>query len=268
MDNKIKKINQFIKYTGSKRILAPEILSYFPKKIDIMIEPFCGSASLSLTMIANNWDVNKYIVSDNNIHVVNLLKLCQSQPFHLINTYEKFWNEFNSDKNNIIEKRKEIYLKKREQFNSYFKPEDFFCIIQTCVNGLIRFNSFGKFNVSCHFSRPGMNPKTISKYILENSQRLKNIEIKHQSYHEYIGNEGFFFIDPPYFESSSLYNGSFDHNNFFNWLKNVNSFAMTMDEGLNIEGLKHVDLKKLNSSHTQVTAGKVSYFSERLFLNY
>lgn len=230
-----KKIHGFMKYTGSKRSLAPEILEHFPKEIDVMIEPFCGSASITLTMIENNWNVNKYIISDSNEHVVNLLKTCKINPDSLIENYEKFWDEFNLDKENQIEWRKRVYNEKRKQFNEEFNPCDLFCLINTCVNGLIRFNSYGLFNTSCHFTRPGINPKTIHKYIKENHNRLQLVDIFHKSYNEYQFNSGFFFLDPPYLNSTSMYKDKFNHNQFFEWLKKCDNFIMTMDQGLDIE---------------------------------
>ena len=35
-----------IKWSGSKRSQANEIITYFPKEIDIYYEPFCGGASV------------------------------------------------------------------------------------------------------------------------------------------------------------------------------------------------------------------------------
>lgn len=37
-----------IPYQGSKRNLAPVILSYFPHKFERLVEPFAGSAAISL----------------------------------------------------------------------------------------------------------------------------------------------------------------------------------------------------------------------------
>lgn len=263
-----KKIHNFMKYTGSKRSLAPEILEYFPEEIDVMIEPFCGSASITLTMIENNWSVNKYIISDTNQHVVNLLETCKNNPDLLIENYEKFWNEFNlekQDQQDQIDWRKHVYKEKRNKFNESFDPCDFFCLINTCVNGLIRFNSSGLFNTSCHFTIPGANPKTVKKHIIQNSNRLQLVDIYHKSYNEYEFDSGFFFLDPPYLQSTSMYKDKFNHDQFFDWLKNCESFIMTMDQGLDIQWLRHIDLKAVRSSHSTVNNQETKYISERLF---
>ena len=37
-----------VQYQGSKRNIASEISSYFPKRINRLIEPFCGTAAVSI----------------------------------------------------------------------------------------------------------------------------------------------------------------------------------------------------------------------------
>lgn len=44
----IVKSPQPIPYQGSKRALVPLILNYFPTKVNRLIEPFAGSAALSI----------------------------------------------------------------------------------------------------------------------------------------------------------------------------------------------------------------------------
>ena len=41
-----------IQYQGSKRNLAPVILRYFPKGINRLVEPFAGSAAISIAAAA------------------------------------------------------------------------------------------------------------------------------------------------------------------------------------------------------------------------
>lgn len=43
----------FIQYQGSKRNLARQILRFFPKSINRLVEPFAGTASISVATSAN-----------------------------------------------------------------------------------------------------------------------------------------------------------------------------------------------------------------------
>ena len=44
------KTPQPIPYQGSKRGIAAKILEFFPEKVDRLVEPFAGSAALSLAV--------------------------------------------------------------------------------------------------------------------------------------------------------------------------------------------------------------------------
>ncbi|MCB1922102.1 MAG: DNA adenine methylase, partial [Candidatus Competibacteraceae bacterium] len=50
----MKKIPHPIQYQGSKRNLAPAILEYFPNNINKLVEPFSGSAAISIAAAWNN----------------------------------------------------------------------------------------------------------------------------------------------------------------------------------------------------------------------
>ncbi|NEN23891.1 DNA adenine methylase [Cryomorpha ignava] len=46
-------------YQGSKRTLAPLILKYFPERVDRLIEPFAGSAAITIATAIKS-KANKY----------------------------------------------------------------------------------------------------------------------------------------------------------------------------------------------------------------
>jgi DNA adenine methylase len=48
------KVPQPFPYQGSKRNLAPLILGYFPEGVRTLIEPFAGSAAITLAAAAAN----------------------------------------------------------------------------------------------------------------------------------------------------------------------------------------------------------------------
>ena len=50
-----------IKWSGSKRSQAENILTYFPKEIDTYYEPFCGGASVLRRLLSSNIKVNHYV---------------------------------------------------------------------------------------------------------------------------------------------------------------------------------------------------------------
>lgn len=253
------KISHFIKYTGSKRILAPFISEYIPNDIPEICEPFCGSASLSLTLMANNHNVGTYYLYDKNTHIVNLLKMCKDNPDKLIDTYSVFWRDLQNNP-------KQVYSEYRKEFNTFFQPDIFLCLIRTCVNGITRFNSLGEFNVSLHHSRPGIHPKKLSSQILNISSLLNanKVVIANRSYVE--AEHSLYFLDPPYKSTSSLYQGSFNFIDFEKWLIDK-KFLLTYGEADYLPYTK-IDLPSLNSSHSRILSGKgQNNVSENLYIN-
>lgn len=63
-----------IQYQGSKRSLASDILTFFPHKVERLIEPFAGTAEISIAASARKISQNFWI-NDLNKPLLYLLKL-------------------------------------------------------------------------------------------------------------------------------------------------------------------------------------------------
>ena len=61
----MKSIPHPFQYQGSKRNLAPAILRYMPKYVNCLIEPFSGSAAISIAASARQI-AESYIINDLN----------------------------------------------------------------------------------------------------------------------------------------------------------------------------------------------------------
>lgn len=61
-----------IKWSGSKRTQAGDIIACFPKEIDTYYEPFCGGASVLRRLLDSKIKVNNYICSDLNNGLISL----------------------------------------------------------------------------------------------------------------------------------------------------------------------------------------------------
>lgn len=255
----------FIKYSGSKRNLAPEIMKYIPKNTKQIVEPFCGSAAFSFTCMHNNIPVEKYILSDLNQDIINLLKKCKEDPFYLIEDYKEKHIEFNKDKS--IESRKKFFNETRLLFNTFKDPADFLFLTRTCVNGLILYNNNDEFNTSCHFSRSGIDPYKLAGQILYYNKLLNNnnVEINHDSYENREIDESLYFIDPPYLSSKEMYLGNFNSDKLKEWVNSLKNVLLTHDEGSDyFQNMNIVNLKKQNSSFHRLH-NENKKVSERLF---
>jgi DNA adenine methylase len=98
-----------IKWTGTKRSSTEEILKYFPYEIDSYYEPFCGSCSLGISLLQNEKiNVKRFVFSDINKDLINLLNAIKSTPNTIIESYFNLWNEFN---NEICQEGKKKFLR-------------------------------------------------------------------------------------------------------------------------------------------------------------
>lgn len=216
----MKTFQPVIKWSGSKRSQARDIVSYFPKEIDTYYEPFCGGASvLRQLMETEDIRVNKYVCSDTNVSLIGLWIMIKDSPQLVFSNYQRQWNELNST--NEIPLQKEYYLKIRDKYNKERNPLDFMFLNRTCFNGLIRYNKDGEFNVPFHMNRSGITPDKFEKIIYEWSDLLNknNVSFKIMNY-TWIRpkEEDFMYLDPPYANTNGMYDNNFKNDRFFKWL--------------------------------------------------
>jgi len=66
------KIPHIVQYQGSKRLLAPQILKYMPKKFDRLLEPFSGMAAISVATAVEN-RTKMFHINDVNEPIVRII---------------------------------------------------------------------------------------------------------------------------------------------------------------------------------------------------
>ena len=70
-----------IKWSGSKRSQASEIISNFPKEIDTYYESFCGGCSVIRRLLSTDTiTVKHFICNDLNTDLIELWKLIKYRP--------------------------------------------------------------------------------------------------------------------------------------------------------------------------------------------
>lgn len=138
----MKSIPHTIQYQGSKRNLAHVILRYIPQNVDCLIEPFAGSAAITIAA-ATRQMAKKYLINDLNRPLAELLRLIVEFPVDTASFYEKVWNEQHGDS-------VEHYNRVRAEFNRTQDPRLFLYLLARCVKGSVRYNAFIPFtNIDC-----------------------------------------------------------------------------------------------------------------------
>lgn len=219
----MKNIPHPIQYQGSKRALAPTILRYFPKNIDRLIEPFAGSAAISIAAAAHGL-ARSHVINDVNKPLAELLRMVVEHPTKLAAFYEALWDEQHSDSI-------EHYYQVRERFNRTQDPRLFLYMLARCVKGSVRYNSDGIFNQSPDKRRRGTLPKTMRSNIIGVSHLLKGKAIfSSLDYKEVFASAkktDLIYMDPPYQgvcgERDSRYLSGISHNEFVGALDRLNA---------------------------------------------
>lgn len=209
----IKKYPTVIKWSGSKRTVAPQLASLFPA-FNRYFEPFVGSGA----MIPYSHQKEGYC-GDIIPELINLWNAIKQDSVAVADNYRSRWNRLQAE-------GPAVYYEIRSHFNETRDYNDFLFLTRTCVNGLIRFNSNGDFNNSFHLSRPGINPDLLRKYLIEWNSYIKNTRFICQDYRETLqeAREGdFAFLDPPYGGTKGRYTTDvFDVQAFFEELQELN----------------------------------------------
>ena len=150
-----------IYYNGNKlKCIKKNLLNYFPKDIDTLIEPFCGSGVISL-----NTQAKKYILNDIETNLINLYNMFKNEDMDNLRLYfDKIRKELNfldfvgdisfHNRNKNYDKEKHNLHKKSydELRDLYNKTKDvrllyLLLVYSFCHN--MRFNSKNEFNMPC-----------------------------------------------------------------------------------------------------------------------
>lgn len=183
-----------IQYQGSKRNLASDILRFLPNRVERMVEPFTGTAAISIAAAAKRISQNFWL-NDLNRPLIELLKLIIEEPHEIADAYEYIWNKQHQNSVNH-------YFEVREAFNKTNDPKLFLYLLARCVKGAVRYNSEGFFNQSPDKRRKGTQPEKMRKNIEGVSALLKSrCKFTCLDYREVltdVKNTDFVYMDPPY----------------------------------------------------------------------
>lgn len=183
-----------IPYQGSKRGLAPIILAYFPANVTRLIEPFAGSAAVSLAA-AYRTRIKLFTLNDLNRPLIALWHEIIHEPDDISEAYERLWDAQTGQE-------REFYDLVREQFNKTQRPDYFLYLLARCVKASVRYNSNGEFNQSPDNRRKGAHPSIMRLNILGASRLLLNktclTSLDYKEAVEDAAPTDIIYMDPPY----------------------------------------------------------------------
>ncbi len=203
-----------IPYQGSKRNLADQILRFYPNDFNRLIEPFAGSAAITIAS-AYYFKTNHFVINDINEPLTQLWDSIINNPKSIIKHYHDIWHGQHGNE-------EEYYYEIRQKFNDTKKSEYLLFLLAKCVKAAVRYNSQGGFNQSPDKRRLGRNPQMMRDDILRVSQLLKGkTEIHSTDYTNIVdlaNADDLIYMDPPYqgtgMNGGFNYSGNIEFDNF------------------------------------------------------
>ncbi len=215
-------VPQPIPYQGSKRQLAPKIMRYFPPDFGRFVEPFAGSAAMSIA-VASRELCTEFWINDGHKPLIDLWREILKNPVHLANAYERLWND-------QLGQEREFFNQVRDQFNQSHEPHTFLYLLARCVKAAIRYNANGKFNNTPDNRRKGARPAEMHRRISRTAALLtKQTRTTSWDYTKVLSeckSSDLVYMDPPYQgvcgKRDSRYLPTIEHEQFCNELDRLN----------------------------------------------
>ncbi|MDR2144853.1 MAG: DNA adenine methylase [Tannerella sp.] len=249
-----------IPYQGSKRNLADQILRYFPGDFYRLVEPFAGSAAISVAS-AFYFKANKFIINDVNQPLIALWNEIINNPTQIIKKYYDIWN-------GQIGNEEEYYYHVRTLFNTTKQPEYLLFLLAKCVKSAVRYNTMGEFNQSPDKRRLGRNPQMMREDIFRVSNLLKNkVELYSTDYSDILDKateDDLIYMDPPYqgtgINGGFNYAGNIDFDDFIISLYSLNKknipFILSFDGRTENKTYGRPLPDELNLTKVEINAGR------------
>lgn len=187
-------VPQPIPYQGSKRQIAPDILRCFPGIESRLVEPFAGSAALSIAVASRSARV-RFWLNDAHQALMDLWREIIWHPNSLVAAYTQLWHD-------QLGHEREYFRQVRNRFNETGEPADFLYLLARCVKAAVRYNANGEFNNTPDNRRKGARPDEMRRRILRASALFKDkTKVTAWDYKrvlEECRSDDLVYMDPPY----------------------------------------------------------------------
>jgi len=180
-------------YQGSKRALAQAVLKFLPDDTGVLVEPFAGSAAISIAARHANL-ARAAVISDVNAPLMALWLRMLDDPHRLADEYEGLWHASADDP-------KAFFFRMRAEFNRTREPALLLYLLNRIVKGAVRYSKAGDFNQSADNRRLGARPGTVRDRLVRTAMTMTGTLVRSGPYEEHLANAGprdVVYLDPPY----------------------------------------------------------------------
>lgn len=235
-----------IRWVGGKRRLLDAIKPLVPRVLGSFIEPFAGSAAVTLSVL----DQFKHVVvADANCELINAYSCIRENCDAIIVEYNKFNNDLETYVQVRSWDRHESFLTERSKFE---RAARFLFLNKASFQGLWRVNKKGHNNVP--YSSPGSVELNVCK-LNEFAKATKHVDFICDDYKQILQRsttQDFVYLDPPYVPISQT-------SSFTAYTKNGFDHAELADQckKLDQRGVKFL----LSNSDSEIARNLYSQFS-------
>lgn len=220
------RVPQPFPYQGSKRRLAGRILGFVPRDCRRLVEPFAGSAAVSLAAAARSATL-QFHLADHDAALIALWHEILQRPEALADEYRRMWEAQRGSE-------RAYYEQVRAEFNRTRRPSDLLYLLARCTKAAVRYNRRGEFNNSADHRRRGVHPRTMTRNLCRAAQLLRSrTTVVRQSYQATLAAaepDDVLYLDPPYQGVSTprdpRYRAAVDHAEFVAVLADLNRRRM------------------------------------------
>jgi DNA adenine methylase len=220
-----------IPYQGSKRNLAATILQYAPSHVARLVEPFAGSAAISLAA-AQRKLAARFWINDAHQPLTTLWARIINRPESIATEYRSLWEAQRG-------RERDYFDEVRDLFNTSQRPEHFLYLLARCVKAAIRYNANGQFNNTPDNRRKGARPEEMRLRILGASFLLKGrtqvTALDYRAVLEQCTPDDLIYMDPPYQGVCQVrdhrYAPKIEHGEFIDQLADLLSPALPGERG-------------------------------------
>jgi len=253
-------VPQPIPYQGSKRQIAPTILQHFPATVSRLVEPFAGSAAISIAVAARQ-QAERFWINDAHTPLIDLWREIIHRPDTLAEKYALLWND-------QLGREREYFDQIRDRFNKQQNPADFLYLVARCVKAAIRYNANGEFNNTPDNRRKGARPGEMRRRISHASALLrKRTRLTAWDYKKVLNqctDQDLVYMDPPYQgvcgNRDQRYLPKVDHGEFCEELAKLNDrniiFAVSYDGRTGAKTYGDPLPDSLGLTHLEIRAGR------------
>lgn len=217
-------------YIGNKYRIMGQIQRWFPKKVDLMVDIFCGGCDVTF-----NTSANEHIANDLNFFVIEIYK--EFQRLGVEETIRRIDDIINEWK--LTKEDKAAYERFRNHYNTTKNPLDLYVLMCFSFNYQFRFNSAHEYN-----NPFGKDRRSFNEVMRDNLCRLQGIieQVRYSScdFREFdyslMKGGDFLYADPPYLITCGSYNDG--KRGFKGWGEDDERALYDILDSLNERGIK------------------------------